>query len=87
MQRLSANVPEARTFIEAALLRPIDNNGESSSSGLKRKAAEECENCKEYYQIDDDTKKVADIIPVSCRRLCFASSILVAFAYITFSPW
>jgi hypothetical protein len=60
MQRLSANVPEARVFIEATLLRPLDNNdnGESSSSnGLKRKAMQECKNCKEYYQIDDNRKK------------------------------
>jgi hypothetical protein len=59
MQRLSANVPEAHAFIEATLLRPIENdNGESSSSNdLKRKAIEECKNCKEYYQIDDNRKK------------------------------
>jgi hypothetical protein len=60
MQRLSANVPEARVFIEATLLRPLDNNsnGESSSSNdLKRKAIEECKNCKEYYEVDDNRKK------------------------------
>ena len=60
MQRLSANVPEARAFIEATLLRPLHNNdnGESSSSnGLKRKAMEECKNCKEYYEVDDNRKK------------------------------
>jgi hypothetical protein len=71
MQRLSANVPEARAFIEAALLRPIDNNGESSSSGLKRKAAEECKNCKEYYQIDDNTKKRCRYHPCKLSPVLF----------------
>ena len=56
MQRLSANVPEARTFIEAALLRPIDN-AESSTNALKRKATEECKNCEEYYEVEDKKKK------------------------------
>jgi hypothetical protein len=30
---------------------------QAASSGLKRKAAEECKNCKGYYQVDDNTKK------------------------------
>ena len=71
MQRLSANVPEARAFIEAAVLRPIDNNGESSASGLKRKAAEECKNCKEYYQIDDNTKKRCRYHPCKLSPVLF----------------
>jgi hypothetical protein len=68
MQRLSANISEARTFIEATLLRPlVDNNsGESSSSstgGLKRKATEECKNCGEFYQIDDNKKRICRYHP------------------------
>jgi hypothetical protein len=58
MQRVLAEVPEARILIEAVLLRPLGNGGGGSEStgGLKRKATEECKNCKQFYQIEDNNK-------------------------------
>jgi hypothetical protein len=67
VQRLLSNVPEARALIEATLLRPL-NNGESS--GLKRKATEECKNCKQFYQIEDNKKGVCRYHP--CKFLNIA---------------
>ena len=73
MQRLSANVPEARTFIEAALLRPIDN-AESSTNALKRKATEECKNCEEYYEVKDNKKKRCRYHPCKFSSVLFRIS-------------
>jgi hypothetical protein len=66
VQRLLADVPQARPLIESTLLRPL-GNGESSSNGLKRKATEECKNCKQFYQIEDNQKGVCRYHP--CKFL------------------
>jgi len=50
MQRVLADVPQAHILVEAALLRPL-GNGSESTGGLKRKAREECKNCKQFYQV------------------------------------
>jgi hypothetical protein len=75
MQRVLAEVPEARTLIEAVLLRPLGNGGggsgeSNSSTGLKRKATEECKNCKQFYQIEDNEKGVCKYHP--CKFLMVA---------------
>jgi hypothetical protein len=62
MQRVVADVPEARTLIEAAPLRPL-GNGSELTSGLKRKATEECKHCHEFYQIEDNKKGVCRYRP------------------------
>jgi hypothetical protein len=62
MQRVVADVPEARTLIEAALLRLL-GNGSELTSGLKRKATEECKHCHEFYQIEDNKKGVCRYHP------------------------
>jgi hypothetical protein len=72
MQRVLAEVPEARTLIEAVLLRPLGNGGGGSEStgGLKRKATEECKNCKQFYQIEDNNKGACRYHP--CKFLMVA---------------
>jgi hypothetical protein len=63
MQRVVTDVPEARTLIEAALLRPLGDGGGESTTGLKRKATEECKNCKQFYQVEDNRKGVCRYHP------------------------
>ena len=94
MQRVLADLPEARTLIEAALLRPLADGGGGggeSTTGLKRKATEECKNCKKKYQIEDNKKGVCRYHPCKFPMINHRYTpprVPPAFAYLTlFSPY
>jgi hypothetical protein len=60
VRQLLAQVPQSRPVIDAALLRPLNNN---NNSGVKRKAHETCENCHASYLVEHNQVGVCKYHP------------------------